>query len=126
MKRVFALALAAVASACSDPGTAAVALPDGGAGDAAVVDAEVDAARSAEALCDDWCAALVQACGAGEADCAETCRARLPTLRGTCPQAFRAFFECMLDAADFTCAGPGVARPVSCTDLVEAWQPCTR
>ena len=123
-----ALALACVAAACSDPGSPAASLPDGGAGDAATSgdDAAVDAGRTLEGLCDDWCAALDAACGAGEADCAETCRTRLPTLRGACPQSFRAFFECMLDAADWTCVGPGVARAVSCTDLVEAWQTCAR
>jgi hypothetical protein len=124
MTRVLLMAVAL--SACSDPGSPAASLPDGGAGDAAIVDAEVDSGRTREALCDDWCAALDAACGAGEADCAETCRARLPGLRGACPQSFRDFFECMLDAADWTCVGPGVARAVSCTDLVEAWQTCTR
>lgn len=120
------LIVAVTLSACSDPGSPAASLPDGGAGDAAVVDAEVDGGRTREALCDDWCAALDAACGAGEPNCAETCRARLPTLRGACPQSFRAFFECMLDAAEWTCVGPGVARAVSCTDLVEAWQTCAR
>lgn len=124
-----AIALASCCLACSDHGeTPPVVFDAATSGDATLADAAApDAGPTAEALCDDWCAALASACGAGDGDCAGDCRARLPELRPNCVSAFRAYFGCLLGAeGGFTCLGPGEARPLGCDELGPAWQLCAR
>ena len=129
--RVLGLVVPVALCACSEPGEAGLGLAEAGAPDGTVSDAGTDAGESLDALCEQWCERLKSTCGApaGESDeesCDGRCKAQLETLRGTCPQSFREYFTCLLAGRDWSCAGPGVARPTGCEDLAEAWQTCSR